>query len=164
MKPGLHIIYLWCDLATYNSKDDRGAIPWCFSNTRKLFKFPSTSDSYPEKGIKNLPKDCDDYKGIINSDADFAALQQFYAAVENSGMVTMNKAELIKLSRNKDNKYMQGWLLFKRYFDRLYQRSKLRYSVDAALSKLGGMPYQVYHSKRIGDQWPPAKKVSGMHI
>ena len=117
MKPGLQIMYLWADLASFNGKDERGALPWCFSNTHKLFKFPKSTDSYPEKGIKNLPKDCDDYKGIINSDADFSALQQFYEAVEN--VKTMNKMELANLSRNKDNKYMQGWTLYKRYFDRL---------------------------------------------
>ena len=129
---------------------------------RKLFKFPKSTDSYPEKGIKNLPKDCDDYKGIINSDADFSALQQFYEAVEN--VKTMNKMELANLSCNKDNKYMQGWMLYKHYFDHLYQCSKLRFTVDATLPKFGAMPYQVYHMKMMGDQWPPAKKVSRLPI
>ena len=158
MKPGIQMTYLWTDTQTYK-KDPRGALPWAFDKTRELFKFPKGSNSYPKDGILNLPRECDDYQGIIETDADWMALRQFYARIE--ALTQYNKKSLIALQRAKDNSVWEGWKLYKRYFDRLYTRSKLRNAVDVVLTAKSEMPHNVYQSKGMGADWPPEKQVSG---
>ena len=62
--------------------------------SRDPLRFPEDSDSYPDKSVRNLPKDCSDFKEVIKTDSDFKAIQAFFENLENLIRIKLSKRSL----------------------------------------------------------------------
>ena len=133
---------------------------WGWSRTAEFFRYPEGSDdpTYPIDGVRSMKRDHPAWKGYVNSDEEWIALQDFFSKFESS----VNDHSIIyACSVNKpSNPLRTGAKIYSKFFNDLMIRSKSAARIDSKLRELGVSPPQIYAHRQ--KPYPPRHTVGKM--